>query len=488
MVNFRRFLFPGGLISAILAVAIPFLPHDLPSEGLAAFIGRFHPLIVHFPIVLILIPLAMEGLIFFGKNDSLKTYRPWILALAVVSGLGAVLAGYFLYATGDYEGELVNNHLWGGVGVVILLLVAALLLRQSQDASRQIFFRLYILGLVLANGWLIYTGHLGGSLTHGEDYLSEVFPFFKPTAPIVQKPREELLVYQDIIQPVFEVKCISCHNKNKKKGGLIMSTLEAIQEGGDSEKPLIVPGDPDKSELLARISLPESEDDHMPPAGKPQMTESEMTLLKWWIESGANSEQKLGTLTTGTEIALAVEKLLPEIGKAQVLQLEKKEERDKLRKKIQPIADKYGFVLVPDPDDSLHFSLSMKIPPEKITDNMLAELQPYAEAFSRISLVSAEITDEGLYYLGRMENLKTLILTGTCVKGEGLTWLMDLPNLETLNLSHTDVSDSDVLKLSQMPSLKTVYLLDTKVGENLIFALDTFLQNVEVKAEEGQLY
>lgn len=487
MVNYRRFLFPGGLMAALLAIAIPFLPNELASDGLAAFIGRFHPLIVHFPIVLILLPLALEVLIYFGKNESLASYRPWMLAIAIVSGLGAVVAGYFLYATGGYEGEMVDNHLWGGVSVILLMLIASLFLWQNKK-GHPIYYRLYLLALLIANGWLVYTGHLGGSLTHGETYLSEVFPFFRPSAPISQKPQEELLVYEDILQPVFEVKCISCHNKNKKKGGLIMTTLAALQEGGKSEKTPITPGDLAKSELFTRIALEETEDEHMPPSGKPQMSEHEIILLKWWIEKGADPEQKLGQLTENPEIAQAVEKLLPEIGRAQVIQLEKKEERDKLQKQVQPIAEKYGMVLVPDPDDSLHFSLSMKIPPSKITDNMLAEIQPYAEAFSRISLVSAEITDEGLYYLSRMPNLKTLILAGTCVKGEGLDYLTALPNLEVLNLSHTDISDEDVLKISQMPALKKVYLLDTRVGENLIFALDTFLENVEVKAEEGQLY
>ncbi|MEZ4774725.1 MAG: DUF2231 domain-containing protein [Bacteroidia bacterium] len=487
MVNFRRFLFAGGLMAALLAMAIPFLPHELPSEGLAAFIGRFHPLIVHFPIVLILLPLALEALIYFGKNESLTSYRPWMMAIAVASAIGAVLAGYFLYATGGYEGELVNDHLWGGVSVILLLLIASVFLRQNKEGT-SIYYKLYVLFLLVANGWLIYTGHLGGSLTHGEDYLTEVFPFFRPEAPIVQKPQEELLVYQDILQPVFEVKCISCHNKNKKKGGLIMTSFAALQEGGKSEKTSVTPGDLTKSELFARITLAETEDEHMPPSGKPQMNESEVALLKWWIESGADPEQKLGELSQGSEIAMAVDKLLPEIGRVQVIQMEKKAERDKLQKKIQPIADAYGMILIPDPDDSLHFALSMKIPPSKISDNMLADIQPYAEAFSRISLVSAEVTDEGLYYLSRMPNLKTLILAGTCVKGEGLTYLTALSNLEILNLSHTDISDEDVLKISEMPALKKVFLLDTRVGENMIFALDAFLENVEVKAEEGQLY
>ncbi|MEZ4830343.1 MAG: c-type cytochrome domain-containing protein [Bacteroidia bacterium] len=488
MLNIRRFLFTGGLIAAFLTVAIPFLPQNLDSGGMFAYLGRFHPLIVHFPIVLILLPLALELLIYLGKNQSLTAYRPWLLAIAAAAGLGAILPGYFLYATGGYEGELPQKHMWGAVIVLVLLLGGGLFLRMYNQTSNNWFFRLYLVLLVLSNGGLIYTGHLGGSLTHGEDYLTELFPFFRPTAPVDAKPREELLVYHDILQPVFEVKCISCHNKNKKKGGLIMTTLAQLQEGGKSEKAMFTAGEPDKSELWVRVALHEEEDGHMPPSGKPQMDESEMTLLKWWIESGADPEQTLGQLTDSPAIADAVDKLLPAIGRAQVIQLEKKEERDKLRARIQPIADKYGMILAPDPEDSLHFSLSMKIPPAKITDEILADIQPYAEAFSRISLVSAEVTDDGLYYLGRMPNLRVLILAGTCVKGEGLADLTVMPSLEVLNLSHTDVGDEDILRITEMPSLKKVFLLDTQVGENMIQALDLFLENVAVHAEEGQLY
>lgn len=61
-------------------------------------------------------------------------------------------------------------------------------------------------------------------------------------------------------------------------------------------------GDAPSSELIKRALLPESDDDHMPPKGKPQLTENEINLLHWWIQNGANFEKKLSDLPQDDKI------------------------------------------------------------------------------------------------------------------------------------------------------------------------------------------
>jgi hypothetical protein len=58
--------------------------------------------------------------------------------------------------------------------------------------------------------------HLGASLTHGANYLLE------PLAVRKKVPVTEAIVYDDIIKPVLEAKCFSCHNKANEKGGLAL--------------------------------------------------------------------------------------------------------------------------------------------------------------------------------------------------------------------------------------------------------------------------
>ncbi len=65
--------------------------------------------------------------------------------------------------------------------------------------------------------------------------------------------------------------------------------MTLLIKGGDSDDN-VVPGDPDKSLLISRISLPKDDDDHMPPSGKEEVTKEEIALLSWWIKSGASKD------------------------------------------------------------------------------------------------------------------------------------------------------------------------------------------------------
>jgi mono/diheme cytochrome c family protein len=92
-------------------------------------------------------------------------------------------------------------------------------------------------------------------------------------------------LFTDKIQPLFAGKCVSCHNPEKTKGKLQMHTAAALAAGGDSG-PAIVPGKPDDSLLLQRISLPAGHDDIMPPEGDP-VTPEEIAAVRSWITEGA---------------------------------------------------------------------------------------------------------------------------------------------------------------------------------------------------------
>lgn len=483
----RKKLLTAITVLGALTLLIPFLPANIAPLGLGAFLGRLHPLVVHFPIVLVLLPLVLEVVLVLGY-EQYKPLRIWLLAAGAGGALVAVWAGYFLYASGGYEGDLVNTHLWGGVGVAILISGLTAMVVWSGENLGGIQQKGYLGGLILVNLILVYTGHMGGSLTHGENFLTEAWPESMPTANVAQKPRGELFVYEDILHPVFEIKCISCHNQNKKKGGLVMASLADILQGGKSEKTLLVAKNSEQSELFHRVVLPVAEDDHMPPEGKPQMTEDEIAVLQWWIDQGAASEITLDSLQPGPEINAAIDQILPGIGAFQSRRLKSIAERNEMMKELQPVTKKLGLVTEIDPDDTLHLAVSMQIPPEKVTDDAIVKLLPYAGAITRLSLVSAEITDEGLYYLGKMSDLKRLTLAGTCIKGEGLNQLAQIPGLEVLNLSHTDVDDQSALVLMEYPALKAAYLFDTKVGENLILALDNYLEDAKIRGEEGPLY
>jgi WD40 repeat protein len=76
-------------------------------------------------------------------------------------------------------------------------------------------------------------------------------------------------------------QCLSCHNQEKKKGGLLMVSRAALLQGGENG-PVVVPGKAGDS-LLAKVVLAES-DPHMPP--KKQLSEEQIALLRAWIDDG----------------------------------------------------------------------------------------------------------------------------------------------------------------------------------------------------------
>ena len=87
------------------------------------------------------------------------------------------------------------------------------------------------------------------------------------------------------IRPILSEHCTSCHGGAKKRGDLSLISESLAMARTESGKPAIVPGHPDKSELIARITHADP-DERMPPEGD-GLSPEEIALLKQWIRDGA---------------------------------------------------------------------------------------------------------------------------------------------------------------------------------------------------------
>ncbi|OAI56441.1 cell surface protein [Verrucomicrobiaceae bacterium SCGC AG-212-N21] len=94
------------------------------------------------------------------------------------------------------------------------------------------------------------------------------------------------------VQTLLETKCLECHNPSKVKGDLLMDSLANATKGGETG-PGIVPGQPDKSEIVKRVALPADHDDVMPPKKSGSLTAAEIDTLKRWVAEGAQWPQGL---------------------------------------------------------------------------------------------------------------------------------------------------------------------------------------------------
>ncbi len=88
------------------------------------------------------------------------------------------------------------------------------------------------------------------------------------------------------IQPILTEKCLKCHSGEKPEGNLLLSSHQSLLGKGSSEKPAVVPGKPDESELIARIVTSDA-DMRMPPGDEKPLTSEQVALLKRWVAAGA---------------------------------------------------------------------------------------------------------------------------------------------------------------------------------------------------------
>src|SRR5262249_5355241 len=130
------------------------------------FIGHLHPALVHLPIGILLMALLLMWLSKKEKYNISQQVLKIVLLAGVFSALFSCITGYVLSTQDEYEKPLVVWHMWMGIAVAMASMFLYMKL------ARKEFDIIYKwLGVVLL--LLIFvTGHLGGSLTHGSDYLS----------------------------------------------------------------------------------------------------------------------------------------------------------------------------------------------------------------------------------------------------------------------------------------------------------------------------
>lgn len=298
-----------------------------------------------------------------------------------------------------------------------------------------------------------------------------------------------MLLYEDVIATILDAKCVNCHNENKTKGGLLMNSHAALLKAGDSGKAAMVAGNPEESEMLARVLLPPDHDDRMPPEGKPGLSENEIELVKFWIAEGAPRDLKLGELDEGSELNQSLAAMLPQINRTRHRLALEKESFEKVKQELEEVARKINLrASVDDKAEGRSFGLKMQFPPSPFSNRELLELAPYTGYISSLSLASADIGDDELFFIGKMENLERLYLPKTRINGSGLAYLKHLEKLQELNLSFTALQGGHALYLLDFPGLKKVYIYGTPVGKDVIQALQERKSGTSFILEEGPNY
>ncbi|MEB2782939.1 PSD1 and planctomycete cytochrome C domain-containing protein [Algoriphagus sp. C2-6-M1] len=253
-------------------------------------------MIVHFPVALLVVAALME-LFTLGKFHS--RIRPGILILAAIGALSAIIAapmGWLLATNEGTSGELLDLHQWIGIGTAALSLVTLFFLSKIRSSPIPSQIKAYRTTLFLTALCVSFAGHFGGSLTHGEDFLTEVLPG-KENELEIEKIPINLAAYSSELTPDTEMKligevrmvlahnCYKCHSGSKIKGELRLDEKEFVFTGGENGK-ILIPGNPGESEIIRRINLRKNHDDVMPSKGN-LLSKQERELIALWIAKGA---------------------------------------------------------------------------------------------------------------------------------------------------------------------------------------------------------
>ncbi len=94
--------------------------------------------------------------------------------------------------------------------------------------------------------------------------------------------------YNAEVKPILNKHCLACHGGVRRKSGFSLLTREDALSNAESGKPPIVPGHPESSEFIRRLTLTDTEE--RMPYNKPPLTKEEISILTKWVKEGAHWE------------------------------------------------------------------------------------------------------------------------------------------------------------------------------------------------------
>lgn len=454
----------------VLLIFLLIFQEKVIVPGWLQLAGRMHPMLLHVPIG----ALVLVGLLWaFRKSfvgEGIDRIFGFLLELTALSTVLAALLGFFLSKEGGYTDNLLSWHKYTGVGLS-LLAYALVILYERPTVNRLRFSTL----LGLSTACLFVTGHFGASLTHGEDYL---FPKNEVVGELAFT--DDTPVFVSTIEPILKAKCYQCHNEQKQKGGLLMSSLAGLRKGGKNG-PIWVAGDPLNSHLIQRANLPLAHKEHMPPKGKPQLLPDEVALLMAWIKAGADTKKSLRALAQNDPLRTLVQAYLnaqvESIGdKGPVYTFEAASD-ETLEKVNTPFR-----VVVPLAHDSPALQASFFVR-QAYKPEHLAALTDVKSQLVELNLTNMPVRDEDLKTIAQFDNLEKIILNNSNITGKTLADLKTLTKLSSLALSGTKVNRETLTALTQLPSLKELFVWNTPLTANDLIQLRK--QHKTIRFETG---
>jgi uncharacterized membrane protein len=448
------------LIVAVLVTLFP--PDGSDRAEWSQFIGRFHPLTVHFPIALILLVPILELAGLNQRFSYLRLSADFVLGLATLGATVAASLGWCLARSGGYSGSLLTQHMWGGISLAALCW-ACWMLRGHTDEQKWRF--IYGVALAVAVCLVAWTGYRGGQLSLGEDHLTEHMPdglrhaLRLPNAASSASAGPNTF-YGARIEPIFEARCVTCHGPSKHKANLRLDSYRALMRGG-KDGPVILAGNLKGSDLFRRITLPPSHDDFMPKQGNRPLSSDQVKVIELWIGAGASATQPVEAIKdapAGSVSPPVAEVAFEEIDLAAVTKL-----RAGMVPAVAQFQKQFPNILEYESRGSANLYLNASLLGAKFGDSDLAALAPLAEHITVADFSRAAITDRSATAIAAMKHLRVLRLMHTGITDTTVQGLGSLDQLEALNVFDTRVTPAALPAIARLPRLAHCYVGQTAI-------------------------
>ncbi len=433
--------------------------------SISTLIGHLHPLVVHLPLGILLAALGIWLMSRKQEHSAVRHSLRWLLLAGAVAAVLSCISGYILSGEGGYDETMVSRHQWSGIVTAALAILFYFVEIGKIKVHEDHLFR-YSTATLLAIG-LFWTGHLGGSLTHGEGYLTEALsgpdPSTDDTIPTVANVQEAKL-YSDLVQPILQARCIGCHGPAKQKGGLRLDGLDNIRKGG-KDGPVIVDGTPEKSELVKRLLLPADDEHRMPPKGKPSLTQAQIGLIQWWVKLGISTDKKVKEMPQSDSVRRMLAGLqnrtaeghagllIPGLPVAQI-----KAAPDQILDSLKT----FGILVMPVAHGNSYLMANL-VNTNISGDSSVMLLLPLKEQLVELKASGAALTDEGCRYISQLKKLVWLKLDNNKISDKGVALMAGLDSLRTISLTGTQVTSNGVMGLGKLTNLREIFLFHSGV-------------------------
>lgn len=445
-----------------------------------SFIGRFHPLLVHLPIGIFLLGYFLEILFQFGYRKLIGSRQTitFIYGIGLLAGVFAAITGLLLSYSDDYAIDALEDHKLIGIAtLVVMLLVIIYHIRASEHKGKS-KLAVSTIAIILTG----LTGHLGGNLTHGPTYLLEYATNPSDTYEAVHLKSlkaistDSIRVYTDILEPIIENNCVACHNSENYKGGLVLESYSDLFKEADYAVPLVA-GKPYSSEIFTRVNLPEHNEKSMPPRGT-GFNYTDIEILKYWIETGADSLATFDTDTMSAELIYLLNRDYgldysprPYYEKVKVDSLDQQ-----LLVELRASEFRVKYL------SKTNFLLDVAFTGDTITKAQIESLNRVADHITFLDVSDSSLSEDLIQNIAEMPHLNRINLSKNKLSSTISPFLIKHKHLESVNLNATDISNASLDDLLRRSNLKRIYVLNTPVSQDELLKLINTHTNTELIA------